>query len=476
MSENNKGFLRRAGANQRGQALIFVTLSLTMLLGFAGFVTDIGRMYVYYNALNASTQAAALAGAGAMSQPGATVSSATSTVTAYSSTASNKNAMGGLTNIAIASGYPTFSCLSTLTTVFGLQCAGPSSSNAVVVKQQATMSLFFLQVLGLKTATLTATATASMKGAYVPPYNVAIIVDSTHSMNDTDSDSNCNNTRLSCALAGVQILLQGLSPCLPTESSCGAATGGNVSNSYDRVSLMTFPSVSTAMAADDYNCSGTNPTTESYATPFPSTSTYQIVNFSSDYRSSDNASSLSSGSNIVAAVNGKSGCSGIQAIGGAGTYYAQVIYAAQAYLASEQSSYPNAQNVMILLSDGDANATAAKMPGASTTSGTYVSTVQQCHQAVTAAAAAAAAGTRVYAVAYGAEASGCPTDISPAITPCQTMQGIASSKEYFFSDYTATGGSSACISASQPVTGLNQIFKAILIDLSSVKLIPNNTT
>ena len=41
MSENNKGFLRPAGANQRGQALIFVTLSLTMLLGFAGFVTDI---------------------------------------------------------------------------------------------------------------------------------------------------------------------------------------------------------------------------------------------------------------------------------------------------------------------------------------------------------------------------------------------------------------------------------------------------
>src|SRR5271156_6432379 len=122
MNENNKGLLRRARANQRGQALIFVTLSLTMLLGFAGFVTDVGRLYVYYNALSASTQAAALAGAGAMSQPGATVSSATSVVTAYSSTASNKNAMGGLTNISIASGYPAFSCLSTLTTAFGLQC------------------------------------------------------------------------------------------------------------------------------------------------------------------------------------------------------------------------------------------------------------------------------------------------------------------------------------------------------------------
>ena len=105
-----------------------------------------------------------------------------------------------------------------------------------------------------------------------------------------------------------------------------------------------------------------------------------------------------------------------------------------------------------------------------------MSTTQECHQAVTAAAAAAAAGTRVYAVAYGAEASGCTTDTSPAITPCQTMQQIASSPAYFFSDYTATGGTSSCISASQPVTGLNQIFQVIVTDLTEVKLIPNNTT
>ena len=94
----------------------------------------------------------------------------------------------------------------------------------------------------------------------------------------------------------------------------------------------------------------------------------------------------------------------------------------------------------------------------------------------TAAQNAATAGTRVYAVAYGAEASGCTTDTSPTITPCQTMEGIASNSAYFFSDYTATGGSSSCISASQPVTGLNQIFQVISTDLTEVKLIPNNTT
>ena len=105
-----------------------------------------------------------------------------------------------------------------------------------------------------------------------------------------------------------------------------------------------------------------------------------------------------------------------------------------------------------------------------------MSTLQECHQAITAAQVAAAAGTKIYSVAYGAEASGCTTDTTPAITPCETMKGIASSPNYFFSDYTATGGSSTCISASQPVTGLNQIFQVIATDLTQVKLIPNNTT
>ena len=475
MSENNKGFWRRARANQRGQALIFVALAMTMLTGLVGLTVDAGRLYVYSNAFNASTQAAALAGAGAMSQPGATVSSATSAVTAYSSTGSNKNAMGGLTNIAIASGFPAFSCLTTVTSAFGIQCTGPSSSNAIKVQQTATMPLFFMSLLGVKSVSLTATATASMKGAYIPPYNVVIILDSTQSMNNSDTESLCGNTRIYCAMQGIQILLKGLSPCLASESSCGTATSGMVSNSVDRVSLLTFPPVSTSTAADDYNCGKTTPTIVPYTTPFPSTSTYQIVNFSSDYRASDTATSLSTTSNVALAAGTKSGC-GIQAIGGDGTYYAQAIYTAQAYLVSEQSSYPNAQNVMIMLSDGDSNASSSKMPGASTTSGTYPSTIQQCAQAVTAAAAAAKAGTKVYAVAYGAESSGCSTDTKPAITPCQTMQGIASTSEYFFSDYTATGGTSSCVSASQPVTGLNQIFTAILQDLSSVKLIPNNTT
>jgi len=477
MSQNNELFSSRAHKGRRGQVLIFFTMWLPLLFGMTALVVDFGFIYLDNNELNASTQAAALAGAWAMSQPGATVASTTAAISTYSSGTGGNNTYSNLKSVSMVTGSPSFVCLNTLTSVFGLQCYGPSNSNAVVVSQQVKVPLLFLRMFGATSTTLTATATASMKGATVEPYNVAVIVDATRSMTDTDSDSNCNNTRISCALAGVRVMLGGIAPCPPNQASCGAASGGNVANSVDRVSLFTFPAVTTGTVANDYNCSGNAPTTAAYTNPLPAAtiSTYQIIGFSSDYRTSSSAGSLNTSSNLVAAIGGESGCTGLQAIGGYGTYYAQVITTAQAALAAEQSANPNSQNVLVILSDGNATATSAQMPGASTSSGMYMSSVQECHQAITAAAAAAAAGTRVYTVAYGAEASGCTTD-SPSITPCSTMQQMASSPAYFFSDYTATGGSSSCISASQPVTGLNGIFQVIIQDLTGAKLVPNGTT
>jgi Putative Tad-like Flp pilus-assembly len=405
--------------------------------------------------------------------------------TSYGSPSGSENASGVLSGATMSSGYPQFVCLSTLTSAFGTTCYGPSNTNAIVVKQQVSVPLFFLRIFGGASITVSSTATASMRGASVSPFNVAIVLDTTASMNSTDSASNCHSTRLSCAMAGVQVLLKSLSPCSQISASCGTVTGGNVANSVDRVSLMTFPPVTTATVANDYNCSGNSISTAAYTNPLPATATYTIVPFSSDYRTSDTATSLTTSSHLVAAVKGTSSpC--MQARGGFGTYYAQAITAAQTYLAAEKLLYPTSQNVMIILSDGDASAsctrssggvcTTGDMPGASTTGTTYMATRQECHQAITAAQAATNAGTRVYAVAYGAAASGCSTDTSPTITPCQTMEQMASSAGYFFSDYSATGGSSSCISASQPVSSLNQIFQVIASDLTVAKLIPNGTT
>src|ERR1039458_7323573 len=87
------------------------------------------------------------------------------------------------------------------------------------------------------------------------------------------------------------------------------------------------------------------------------------------------------------------------------------------------------------------------MPGASTTSGTYMSTKNECHQAIT--QAQAAAGTRVYTVAYGAANSGCSTDASPSISPCATLQQMATNDSTFFKDT-----STACTAGDSPPPAL----------------------
>jgi uncharacterized membrane protein len=163
--KTNSGIMAGSMRNgRRGQALMFVTLSLTVIFGLSAMVFDMGVIYHDQSALTASTQAAALAGAEAMSQPGATMTSVTSVVTTYSSAAGDQNASTFLSGASLVSGYPILSCLSTLTTAFGTACYGPSSSNAIVVRQKVSVPLFFLRIFGGATVTLNATATASMRG------------------------------------------------------------------------------------------------------------------------------------------------------------------------------------------------------------------------------------------------------------------------------------------------------------------------
>ena len=480
MSQHNKSFLPRARKDERGQTLLVVSAMMVVLLAFGALVVDFGRVYFSLRELQAATDAAALAGAEAL--PNGT---GTTTATLYSAVSGDKNAYSNLPNVTMVSGYPLVKCLTTLENQ-GIACVSPSDGNAIQVKQQVTVPLTFAKVVGFNSMTLTATATAAMRGAVPTPYNVAIVVDSTNSMTNSDGGSNCTGSRESCALAGIQTLLGELAPCSSSQSSCTQLGGGQVKNPVDQVSLLTFPAVTSATAADDYNCSGKSPTAAPYPLPTApnytpaSTPTYQIVNFSSDYRTSDTATSLSTSSYLAIAAGAKKGCTGLQAIGGEGTYYPGVIYAAESLLVTQQAAYPGTQNALILIGDGNANATASKglnSSGVSTTSGVYPSTKQQCHQAITAAQWAAGqgvGGTKVYSVAYGAESSGCTTDTNPTITPCQTMQKIASSPAYFYTDYTSS--SNSCVSASQPTTSLNQIFTMIGESFTVARLIPDNTT
>jgi Flp pilus assembly protein TadG len=478
MKKNTKlstSMIRPMRGVKRGQALVITMVAFVALVGMTGFAIDIGHVYSQYQQLQDATRAAALAGASVLSDSSG--ASATTAAGTFSAGTGDQNSVSGLSNVSMVSGYPKLECLSSIGTICS---AYPSNDNAIAVSETANVPTTFLSVLGISSIPITATATAAAGGGNNSPYNVQIVLDTTQSMNDTDSDSQCNSSRISCALSGIQVLLGTLSPCAAGKATCGTASNTtvvssigapatsapNVSNAVDQVGLMVFPGLASASQVSyDYACPTQNPT----STHYNNGPIYQIIPFSSDYRTSDTATSLSTGSNLVITAGG--GCSnGVAAPGGQGTFYAGAIDAAQAQLVA--NARPNTKNVMIILSDGDASASTTQMGGTVTS---YPST-QQCHQAVTEAQKAAAAGTIVYTVAYGAESSGCSTDTNPSITPCQTMQNMASSSQNFYSDYTAKGGTNSCVSASHPTSNLNEIFKEISQSLTVARLIPNNAT
>jgi hypothetical protein len=227
-----------------------------------------------------------------------------------------------------------------------------------------------------------------------------------------------------------------------------------------------------------------------------------VIPFSGDYRSSDSATSLNTASNIVIASGG-AGCAGITAPGGEGTYYAQVIYAAQAALVAQQNANPGSQNAMIILSDGNATASGSQIAvasGGGTLNGTgsnhsytYPSALGECGQAVQAAYNAAnnssynntGSFTRVYTIGYGSPTSGCTTDATysatvtngggswgPGDSPCQAIKAMASDPGYFYSD-----DADGCASSNGTnYTQLTQIFQAIATSFSTPRLVPNTTT
>jgi len=191
-----------------------------------------------------------------------------------------------------------------------------------------------------------------------------------------------------------------------------------------------------------------------------------------------------SGSSNLAKASGAGSCAGLQNPGGEGTYYAGVIYAAQASLLAQQQANPGSKNAMVLLSDGDATATKTQMASTANATGLYPSYYDECQQAVTAANNAEQNGTRVYSVAYGVTAnqSGtCTSDqksgANPTgtnITACQTIQAIGggANSPYFYSD--ANSDNSGCNAGKNSASSLNTIFLQIGETLTAARLLPGN--
>ncbi len=480
--------LGRLIKEDKGQALVFTAVVLSAWLGVTGIAVDAGKGYYAYELLQASTNAAVLAGAAGL--PSTTT--ATTYADDYSSETSMKNANGILGTVAAPT--VSFGCSSKVSTDFLIDCedaAGDTSTssspasgvggynNTMQVQQTASVPTWIGPLFGVPSFTIHATATAAMKGGAPTPYNIAIILDTTASMKDPDDGANSNCTeQIQCAEAGIYYFLGQLDP-------------GTSSTPIDQVTLYVFPGATSASISNDYGCSGSSPSSVPYTftsttagattSALPSGDTYDVLqNLSSvwdiGYKS---GTSVNTSDDLAKAAgwNEISGC-GAGAPGGEGTYYAQVIYEAQAGLAAEQLVDHNA-NMMIILSDGNAtacvpnlataggtsttndctnggnsaqitmasgdgtlNGTGTKTsnpmsPSGCTAGGTtactgylsynYPSALGECGQAVQAAHYASSQGTMVYTMGYGTEtSSSCTTDATYSLTESDGTYGAVS--------------------------------------------------
>jgi Flp pilus assembly protein TadG len=430
--------------NHKGAAAVLFAAMVPAAVGVAGLTVDVGRAMVAKQALVASTQAAALAGAYALASPSATSASVATAIT-------NWNTANPTSNLTITSSAPTLSCV---TSTSNLPACSVTSPNVVSLTQTASVPTYFLKAIGRSSFALSSTVSAAKAGGNAQSLNVMFVLDATGSMGDTDS--NCTGvpgisspTRFRCALYSIQSVLK----VMPT--------------SLDKVGLMIFPGMGTQYSPTSHPCP-TQPSSVKYLT---TNIKYQIhTAFDDTYN--DGAGSLVTASPMVQAIGNYKTSSSLSPCvrnpGGQGSYAAEVIAKAQAAM---PAVVPGTQNVIIFLSDGAFNADSDNFA-----TGFSAKATNQCKQAVEAGQAATTAGTKVYSVAYGAStatsgSSSCSTEsgYTPKYTACTAMQGIASDSSKFYS----TNATCSIAGSANPVTKLPDVFKAITTTLTKPRLITN---
>jgi Flp pilus assembly protein TadG len=254
MSSERNSRIGNVLKNESGAAAILAAVAIPVLFGLAALSVDVGYVFHGQRVLQASTDAAALAGAQVIGTGGTPITEATT----YSANGS-LNASTTLTNVTVAatlkcynsvglacSTNQTPSCASA-----NANCAGTSGANGIEVVQTAAVPTFFARIFGIDTVNIAATASASMSGGVPTPLNVALIVDTTHSMGDAPTGpaaTACSgySTAIACAVDGAQTLLKELWPW-----QAGATSGTQV----DEAALFVFPPVTNSgQATTDIGC------------------------------------------------------------------------------------------------------------------------------------------------------------------------------------------------------------------------------
>ena len=524
-----RGVLR----DTRSTVAILAAVGLATLVGLASLSVDVGYVLTVKSQLQASSTAAALAGAKDIGTGGTPITTA-GLYSSVTTTPPNKNNIAGITT-TMAAGYPALKCFSV-----GPACSTnqtpATSANGIQVSQTATVPLIFAKILGFDSVPVTASAVALTAGAAQPPLNVMFITDATASMANPDAD--CGSTKIQCAIQGFEAMLGELWPCTSNLASCGTVTNHNVANPVDQAGLIQFPGLQSGPPSS-YSCASltttayagvkgtTNATTASTSSTlhFATTPTYNtgstalvtdvthptyiksgayvsstttttavmsatptsgdtiangdiidvwppvyvVVPLSSDYKTSDTASTLNSSSDLVKCAES------MTAPGGFGTFYADAINAAQSNLVANART--GARNVIIIMTDFEANATAANM----VQQGGVSTATNECKTAITAAQNAAKAGTWVYTVSYGTSATGgCTTDTGNYANSCwvaaqmanipgTTAGSYVNDPTKFYSD-----NASGCASTAHPsITAIKAIFDNIDYSLTTPRMLPS---
>jgi Putative Flp pilus-assembly TadE/G-like/von Willebrand factor type A domain len=357
---------------------------LVVLIGFSALAVDVGRAYFAKRQLQASADAAALAGAQVLPD----ISAATNLAQQYGPAGDNppqevQDVQTGITTECLPSAI------------------GCDPANAVVVTESGQVPTIFAKLFGIDNFTVHAEATACSPCGQ-KPLDVMLVLDRTGSMCTTSTgapDPAC--TDLNNARNGMKTFLSLMDPeqdhvglaVLPPATSVADRCGASEDSSYD-----------------------------STASP------YVVVPLSDDYMVDG---SLNTTSDLVSTIN----C--IQA--GGRTSYATAIDDAQAELVAD--GRPGVQKVIVFLSDGAANYGPSFYPDTSP----YRET--PCHQGgASAAAAAAATDTLVYAIGYDLGHDVCKgldpktgqwVAEVPAITSEEALQGIAGDPSRFYDQPTA---------------------------------------
>jgi hypothetical protein len=290
MSEGRERVIRRS--DQRGQSLVLVVISLTVLLGMAALVLDLGLGWYAKRQLQASVDAAALAGAQELPSSANAVARAHEYIL--------KNPTRGVDGVQ-----------DTIITKCLAAAPGCAPVNAVQVSARANADTAFARVFGINSMSIGAKATACQPcGA--KPLDIMVVLDRTGSMSEGGTPNKLVNAR-----SGIMTFLSFL--------DAGTALVG----------LAVLPPSNTLAN----RCSNPSSSTAWYDS---ASSVYTVVPLANDFKVNG---TINTGSNLVTTLN-------CQVPNGT-THYSLAIQAAQAEL--NLHGRANVQDVIVFLTDGAAN-------------------------------------------------------------------------------------------------------------------------